>query len=140
MTLRPFQLDDAAALLALFKDTVRRVNSKDYSPAQIAVWASDDIDPDTWAKRFADRFVLVVDGRFQKERSRRVERRGGGQLAEQSRGRPPHMKIAIGQRVGFAESFAQGLTVLEAAPSSAASAEVRVLAQAIHDQLRRKPK
>lgn len=61
ITLRPFRPDDAPALLALFRDTVRRVNSRDYSPAQIAAWASDDIDPTLWVDRFAGRFVTVAE-------------------------------------------------------------------------------
>ena len=44
ITLRPYRPNDAPALLALFRDTIRRVNSRDYSRAQIAAWASDDID------------------------------------------------------------------------------------------------
>ncbi len=35
--------------LALFRDTIRQVNSRDYSPEQIRAWASDDIDPVAWA-------------------------------------------------------------------------------------------
>src|SRR5579883_1124642 len=61
ITLRPYRPDDAPALLALFRDTIRRVNSRDYSPAQIAAWASDEIDPDAWASRFAGRFVVVAE-------------------------------------------------------------------------------
>ena len=65
ITLRPFRQDDAPALLALHRDTIRRVNSRDYSPEQIAAWASDDIDPADWGGRFAGQFVLVAeeDGR-----------------------------------------------------------------------------
>lgn len=48
-------------MLALFRDTIRRVNCRDYSAAQIAAWASDDINPARWADRFADRFVVVAD-------------------------------------------------------------------------------
>src|SRR5262249_11503190 len=59
--LRSYQPDDAPVLLALFRDTIRRVNSRDYSPAQIAAWASDDIDPSDWASRFAGRFVIVAE-------------------------------------------------------------------------------
>jgi putative acetyltransferase len=51
ITLRPYRRDDAPALLALFRDTIRRVNSRDYSPAQIAAWASDDIDTVSWFGR-----------------------------------------------------------------------------------------
>ena len=38
VTLRLYRLDDAPALLALVRDTVRRVNSRDYSPVQVAAW------------------------------------------------------------------------------------------------------
>ena len=65
ITLRPYRRDDAPALLALFRDTIRRVNSRDYSPAQIAAWASDDIDTASWFGRFTGRYVPVAeeDGR-----------------------------------------------------------------------------
>jgi putative acetyltransferase len=61
VTLRPFRPDDAPALLALFRDTIRRVNSRDYSPTQIAAWASDEIDTARWFGRFAGRFVPVAE-------------------------------------------------------------------------------
>jgi putative acetyltransferase len=61
VTLRPYRPDDAAALLALYRDTIRRVNSRDYSPAQIAAWASDDIDPARWSSRFDGRFVALAE-------------------------------------------------------------------------------
>jgi putative acetyltransferase len=65
VTLRPYRPEDAPALLALFRDTIRRVNSRDYSPAQIAAWASDDIDTVSWFGRFTGRYVPVAeeDGR-----------------------------------------------------------------------------
>jgi putative acetyltransferase len=65
VTLRSYRPDDAPALLALFRDTVHRVNSRDYSPAQVAAWASDDIDTTRWFGRFSGRFVPVAeeDGR-----------------------------------------------------------------------------
>ena len=61
ITLRPFRPDDGSALLQLFRDTIRRVNCRDYSPQQIAAWASDDIDQIGWIGRFADRFVVVAE-------------------------------------------------------------------------------
>jgi putative acetyltransferase len=61
VTLRRYRPDDAPVLLALFLGTIRRVISRDYSPAQIAAWASDDIDPVVWAERFTGRFVPVVE-------------------------------------------------------------------------------
>ena len=36
VSLRPFRPDDAPVLLTLFRDTIRRVNSRDYNPDQIA--------------------------------------------------------------------------------------------------------
>jgi putative acetyltransferase len=61
ITLRPYRPDDAPALLALFRDTIRRVNSRDYSSVQIAAWASDDIDTARWFGRFTGRFVPVAE-------------------------------------------------------------------------------
>jgi len=60
ITLRPYRDEDAPALLALFRDTIRRVNCRDYSPRQIAAWSSDDIDPIAWSERFRGRFVVVA--------------------------------------------------------------------------------
>lgn len=61
ITLRPYHRDDAPGLLALFRDTIRRVNSQDYTPAQIAVWASDDIDTEAWFGRFDGRYVPLAE-------------------------------------------------------------------------------
>ena len=61
VTLRPYRPDDAPALLALFRDTIRRVNRRDCSPAQVAAWAADDIDTARWCDRFAGRFVSVAE-------------------------------------------------------------------------------
>ncbi|WP_435016292.1 GNAT family N-acetyltransferase [Tundrisphaera sp. TA3] len=62
IALRPYRPDDAPALLALFRDTIRRVNCRDYDPEQVAAWASDEIDPAAWAARFQGRFVVVAEG------------------------------------------------------------------------------
>ena len=61
IAVREYRSADAAPLLALFRDTVRRVNFRDYSPEQISAWASDDIDPVAWAGRFTGRYVAVAD-------------------------------------------------------------------------------
>ena len=65
ISLRPYQPDDALVLLALFRDTIRRVNARDYGPDQIHAWASDDVDTTDWTDRFSGRFVVVaeVEGR-----------------------------------------------------------------------------
>ncbi len=59
--LRSYAPGDAEALLTLFRDTIRRVNSRDYAPEQVRAWASDDIDPAAWASRFDGRFVVVAE-------------------------------------------------------------------------------
>jgi putative acetyltransferase len=66
LELRPYRPGDARALLDLFRDTVRRVNARDYGPDQVRAWASDDIDPARWSARFEGRFVRVAesDGRL----------------------------------------------------------------------------
>jgi putative acetyltransferase len=61
VTLRPYRPDDAPALLALFRDTIRRVNIRDYSLAQVAAWASDGIDTVVWFGRFTGRYVPVAE-------------------------------------------------------------------------------
>ena len=61
IAIRPYQPADAPTLLALFRDVIRRVNSRDYNPQQIAAWASDDIDPHAWAVRFEQRFAIVAE-------------------------------------------------------------------------------
>ncbi|HVJ81394.1 MAG TPA: GNAT family N-acetyltransferase [Planctomycetia bacterium] len=61
MNLRPYRPADAPALLALFKDTIRRVNARDYDEAQIRAWASDEIDESVWASRFEGRFTAVAE-------------------------------------------------------------------------------
>ncbi len=61
VTLRSFREEDGPALLALFRDTIRRVNAKDYSPEQIRAWASDEIDVAQWSARFEGRFAVVAE-------------------------------------------------------------------------------
>ncbi len=65
-TVRIYRPADGPALLELFRDTIRRVNARDYGPEQIAAWASDEIDPAQWVARFDGRFVPVAecDGRI----------------------------------------------------------------------------
>ena len=65
VTLRAYKPDDAPVLLALFRDTIRRVNARDYAPDQIRAWASDDIDPDHWAIRVLSASLYFLrPGRF----------------------------------------------------------------------------
>ncbi len=61
VTLRPYRAEDAATLLALFRDTVRQVNSADYTPRQIRAWASDEIVLADWTMRFEGRLAYVAE-------------------------------------------------------------------------------
>lgn len=58
---RPMRPGEGPALLALFKDTIRRVNARDYDAAQIAAWASDEIEVEAWCARFEGRAVFVAE-------------------------------------------------------------------------------
>ncbi|QDU26935.1 putative N-acetyltransferase YafP [Anatilimnocola aggregata] len=59
--LRDYEPADAAALLALFRETIRRVNCRDYCPAQIAAWSSEDLTLETWAKNFGGKRTFVAE-------------------------------------------------------------------------------
>lgn len=58
---RAFRPGDAPALFTLFRDTVRRVNIRDYTEEQVRAWAPDAVDLDAWAARFAGRYVAVAE-------------------------------------------------------------------------------
>lgn len=60
-TLRPYISADAPALMVLFRDTIRRVNVRDYTEEQVRAWAPDDIEPVRWASRFEGRFVVLAE-------------------------------------------------------------------------------
>ncbi len=49
--IRDYRQADAGPTLAVYHRAVRITAAKDYSPAQIAVWAPDDIDPVSWAAK-----------------------------------------------------------------------------------------
>jgi putative acetyltransferase len=53
---------DAAATLAVFLAAVRGTASRDYSPTQVAAWASDEIELAEWAerRRAAETYVAVA--------------------------------------------------------------------------------
>ena len=57
--IRPYEPADAPALLELFKDTIRRVNRRDYCPAQIAAWTSE-IRLEVWTAKLATRWCAVA--------------------------------------------------------------------------------
>ena len=60
ITVRRFRTDDVPVLFALFRDTVHRVNARDYTPEQLRAWAPDEMNPTRWAT-LADRFAIVAE-------------------------------------------------------------------------------
>ncbi len=58
--LRPFEPNDVEVLIALFRETVHRINSHDYTPEQISAWAPNEIDANAWQRRLANQFAVVA--------------------------------------------------------------------------------
>lgn len=61
-TVRRIRPDDLPALVDLFRDTVRRVNIRDYTREQVLAWAPDAVDPARWATLLdPSRFAVVAE-------------------------------------------------------------------------------
>jgi putative acetyltransferase len=64
LRLRKAVPEDADAMRVLFRGTVSEINSRDYSPKQIAVWAGSVEDPQRHVRlmmRIADQYFLVAE-------------------------------------------------------------------------------
>lgn len=61
MQIRQARRGDIGAIARLYFETVRRVNIRDYSPAQVEAWAARVFTDDRWWRRFARRAVWVAD-------------------------------------------------------------------------------
>lgn len=53
MLLRPYTAADLDVLIALFRDSVRRVARRDYSLDQVLAWAPHDLEREEWTLRLA---------------------------------------------------------------------------------------
>ena len=64
MRARRLEPADVPAVAALFTDTVRSVNARDYTAEQVEAWAPRPPDVAAWERSFAGRtaFVVEVDG------------------------------------------------------------------------------
>lgn len=64
ITLRRYQSPDAAGTLDIFYRAIHVTAASSYSPEQIAVWAPEDIDLDSWSRKQISRNAVVaeVDG------------------------------------------------------------------------------
>ena len=63
MTLRRYRPGEEEELWQLFHNTIRNVNTRDYTEEQVRVWAPDTVDPDKWRRRIEgiNPFVVVED-------------------------------------------------------------------------------
>lgn len=63
MRIRPYERNDAEAMVTLFYDAVHKACAADYTPEQLAAWAPEIPDPAVWHKRMAQRHTLVAEER-----------------------------------------------------------------------------
>ncbi|HEY9654356.1 MAG TPA: GNAT family N-acetyltransferase, partial [Crinalium sp.] len=61
MKIRLFEKQDAETVARLFYETVREINSRDYSSKQVKAWAPDDLHFRDWETRCSSRFTYVAD-------------------------------------------------------------------------------
>lgn len=59
--LRKYVSADCAVLAALFYDTVHTVNAKDYTKAQLDVWATGQVDMEAWDKSFLEHNTVLAE-------------------------------------------------------------------------------
>lgn len=61
MHIRKYSPEDCQAMAALFYDTVHRVNARDYTQAQLDVWATGHVDLQRWNQSFLAHHTLVAE-------------------------------------------------------------------------------
>ncbi|GAP94859.1 GNAT family N-acetyltransferase [Leptolyngbya sp. NIES-2104] len=61
MLIRLFRPEDADQIATLFHETVREVNVRDYSIAQVQAWSPDDLYFRDWAIVCTERFTYVAE-------------------------------------------------------------------------------
>lgn len=59
--IRQATLEDLPEITSIFRDTIRSVNSKDYSEKQIDVWSSGANDIDAWENRIKNLYFLIAE-------------------------------------------------------------------------------
>lgn len=60
MFIREYRTSDCKALAELFYNTVHTVNAKDYSREQLDVWATGEIDLESWNQSFQEHYSIVA--------------------------------------------------------------------------------
>ncbi|EGT3617281.1 GNAT family N-acetyltransferase [Clostridium perfringens] len=60
MYIRNYKPEDCREIINLFYETVHTVNKRDYTEAQLNVWATKNIDSELWNKSFLKNFTVVA--------------------------------------------------------------------------------
>lgn len=61
ISIRPFRKSDTEQIARLFHETVRNVNNKDYTEAQLRAWAPDDIHFKDWETSCLQNYTYVAE-------------------------------------------------------------------------------
>lgn len=61
MTLRPYHSEDCPLLASLFFDTVHTINRKDYTPSQLDVWATGNVDIAAWNQSLTAHHTIIAE-------------------------------------------------------------------------------
>lgn len=61
MKIRRYRTSDCSEMEKLFYDTVRAINAKDYTEAQLDVWATGNIDLESWNNSFLEHITFVAE-------------------------------------------------------------------------------
>jgi putative acetyltransferase len=61
LLIRPLRSTDIVTMIEVFRASVRLTARRDYSEEQVRAWAPDEIDADTWAKRYDTRLAWVAE-------------------------------------------------------------------------------
>ena len=61
MIIREFEDEDTEGIVHLFTETVRKINSQDYSKEQIEAWAPQNPNLEKWRKRLAKTITFVAE-------------------------------------------------------------------------------
>jgi len=65
IVIRPYRPTDTFLLMTLFYETIHTVNTRDYTPEQVAAWAPlppEQMDFAAWAESLARRTTFVAEG------------------------------------------------------------------------------
>lgn len=61
MLVRSYKSADCSEVMAMFYNTVHFVNIKDYTKAQVEVWAPVEMNKDAWNTSLLDHYSIVVE-------------------------------------------------------------------------------